>query len=448
MTFCLENSAEKINGTQPSRKQQRNSIPDSKAASARHLLLCEVLNRKVRTEKNITLGKLKDMAFIDDPKYAEITALIIGRPFGRPSLNVPWKDVIKIDEEETIVKDPPSGQEYSEFDRADEELLLRNKILDKRILDLEGSAVEVVYDMQLLLVENKLFIVAADVSRPALLRRLGIGALAKYSLRSERVAKDEENIIPWKYVQPLGADLTETKGDLKLTVTKRRLEDIRHEDIADILEELDREERIHVFNALDVQTAASALEATEPRVQREILAETSVERVGEIFAHMSPVQIAEIIAILPFDDSQEFMKLLKGDVAHKVHQIVTEHDVSASMLAMHRFLGFPGNLTVDETFARFRKEAPDSDVTMYIYILDEVGHLKGVLDINELLHADPKSKLEEVMIRNVVTVSPTTMRPKVEELLRRYHFRAIPVVDEESCRMVGVIREKDVFLTE
>ncbi|MDG6908026.1 MAG: hypothetical protein JRN20_19835, partial [Nitrososphaerota archaeon] len=287
-------AAKKFNATQPSQQEQRNSGLDSKkAASARHILLSEVLNRKVRTEKSVTLGKLKDMTFIDDPKYAEVTALIIGRPAGRPSLNVPWKDVVKIDEVETIVRDPSSGQGYSEFDRADEELLLRDKIVDKRILDLEGFAVQVVYDIQLLLVENKLFIVAADVSRSALFRRLGLGFFIKKSRRGEGKSEEKEDeIIPWKYVEPLGADLTETKGDLKLTVTKARLGDIHREDIADILEELNREERIHVFNALDSQVAASALEAIEPRVQREILAETSLERVGEIFAHMSAVQIA------------------------------------------------------------------------------------------------------------------------------------------------------------
>ena len=79
-------------------------------------------------------------------------------------------------------------------------------------------------------------------------------------------------------------------------------------------------------------------------------------------------------------------------------------------------------------------------LTMYIYVVDEEQHIKGVLDINELLQADSSSKLEEIMTRNVVTVSPTTMRAKVESLLRRYRFRAIPVVDE-SDRIVGVIRE-------
>jgi len=86
-------------------------------------------------------------------------------------------------------------------------------------------------------------------------------------------------------------------------------------------------------------------------------------------------------------------------------------------------------------------------VTMYIYVIDEKQHLRGVVDIKELLQADPKSRLQDIMTRNVVTVAPRTMRGEVEALFRKYRFRAIPIVDH-SKKIVSVIREKDVFLPE
>jgi sporulation protein YlmC with PRC-barrel domain len=408
----------------------------------RYLFLSRIIDKKVQTQRGITVGKLKDLVFKDDPRYAEVTGLVIERPLGRPAWMVPWSSIVDVTTEKTVIRDPPEGK-YPEIKRREDQLLLRDKILDKRILDMEGFDVEVVYDMQLLFVENKLFIVGANVGRHALLRRLGLGIIARSVLENA----EKEEIIPWRYVQPLSADLTSTKGDVKLTITREGLKDIHPEDLADILEELNHEERIHIFSALDSEVAADALEATEPRVQREILASTSTERAAQIFAHLSPVQIADIIAILPHDDSAEFLKILKGDVGSKVHQLLSEHDVPASVLAMHCFLGFAGDLTVEEAFTRFREEARGCDVTMYIYVVDSDQRLRGVIDINELLQADPKSKLEQIMTRNVVAVAPTTMRGEVEALFLRYHFRAIPIVDE-SKKIVGVIREKDVFLKE
>jgi CBS domain-containing protein len=410
--------------------------------TARYLLLSEIVDKKVQTRTGVTIGRLKDVVFRDDPHYAEVTGLVVERLMGRPALNVPWSNVVDVTKEKTIVQDPPEGK-YPEIARAEDLLLLRDKILDKKILDTKGFDVEIVYDAQLLFVENKLFVVGADVSRHALLRRLGLGTISK-SLLGDGA---KEDIIPWRYVQHLPADLTATKGDVKLTITREGLKDIHPEDLADILEELSQEERIHIFNALDSEVAADALEATEPRVQREILASTTTERATQIFAHLSPVQIADIIAILPREDSEEFVRILKGDVASKVHQLLTQHDVPASTLAMHCFLGFPGDLTAEEAFSRFRIDARACDVTMYIYVVDTEQHLRGVIDIKELLQADPGSKLETIMTRNVVTVPPTAMRGEIEGLFLKYRFRAIPVVDE-SKRVVGVIREKDVFLQE
>ncbi|MDG6958546.1 MAG: magnesium transporter [Nitrososphaerota archaeon] len=402
--------------------------------------MTKIIGAWVRTKSGVKLGKLKDFVFVDDPKYAEVTTLIIGRPFGDPSLKVPWSSVVGFEADEIVVRDAPDGG-YAEVGPEEDLLLLKDKLLDKKILDTEGLAVEVVYDLQLLLVENKLFMVAADVSGRARMRRLGLGRLGGGARKRGEV----EDFIPWKYVQPLEA-LTPTKGFVKLTVARDRLREIHPEDVADILEELDRDQRIHVFDALDSKAAAGALEAAEPRVQREILADTNMERIAQIFAHLSAVEIAEIISVLPRSDAVEFMKTLSPDRVVRVRELITQHEVSASVLATRHFLGFPGDLTVEDAFVRFRKEAPSSLVNMYIYIVDDEKHLKGVIDINELVQAPPNSKLEDFMVREVVMVAPSTSRGGLEALFKRYRFRAIPVVDDEG-KLMGVVREKDAFST-
>jgi len=411
---------------------------------AQYLRVSELVDRKVRTETGITLGRLQDFVFADDPKYAEVTHLLVRRPFGRPPLRIPWTQVVRLDASETVVRNPPTMASYESTDDPHELLLLRDRILDKRILDTRGFGIDVVYDIQLLRAGAKLFVVAAVIGQEARRRRLGMWGKVAASVSNGRSAEER---IPWKYVQPVGSDLTSTAGDVRLTVTREALSKIPPEDAADILEELSREERLTIFNALDTRAAALALEATEPRVQREIIADTEATRLGQIIAHLSPVEIADIVSILPEEDAQELLGMLKGDVATKVRAIVEEHEVPALTLAIHTFLEFPGGLTVDEAFTRFRHEAPKCLVTMYIYVVDADQHVRGVVDINELLQAEPTQRLEELMTQGLVVVSPTTTRTRVLELFRKYRFRAIPVVDD-SRTIVGVIREKDAFVLE
>jgi CBS domain-containing protein len=400
------------------------------------------VDRKVLTEAEVALGRLQDFVFVDDPKYAEVTHLLVRRPFGRPPLKVPWSQVVRLDRSETVVKDPPRGTEYESIDDPNELLLLRDRILDKRMLDTRGFGIDVVYDIQLLKAGTQLFVVAAVIGQEARRRRLGVWGRLAASV-AEGHASEER--IPWKYVQPIGPDLTSTAGDVRLTVTQEALSKIPPEDAADILEELSREERLTIFNALDSKAAALALEATEPRVQREIIADTDAARLGQIIAHLSPVEIADIVSVLPDNDARELLGLLRGEVATKVRLIVEEHEVPALTLTVRTFLEFPGEITVEEAFARFRREAPKCLVTMYLYVVDSDRHVRGVVDINELLQADPTQRLEEIMTQGLVVVSPRTSWTQVLDLFRKYRFRAIPVVDD-SRKILGVIREKDAFV--
>ena len=409
-----------------------------------YLRVSELVDRKVRTEAGTPLGRLQDFIFLDDPKYAEVTHLVVRRPFGRPPLRIPWSQVLRMDPLETVVRNLPGRTEYESIDDPGDLLLLRDRILDKRILDTRGLGIDVVYDIQLLKAGNQLFVVSAVTGQEARRRRLGLWGRLAASVSEGQPGEDR---IPWKYVQPVGPDLTSTAGDLRLTVTRDALNKIPPEDAADILEDLSREERLTIFNALDARAAAHALEATEPRVRREIVADTEATRLGQILAHLSPVEIADIVSVLPEDDARDLLGMLKGEVATKVRLLVDEHEVPALTLAVRRFLEFPGELTVEEAFARFRAEAPKCLVTMYIYVVDGDRHLRGVVDINELLQADPARRLEEIMTQGLVVVSPSTMRTHVLELFRKYRFRAIPVVDH-SRKILGVIREKDAFVLE
>jgi magnesium transporter len=419
------------------------SVPSAETGNNRYYLLTQLLDKPVSTTDGVTVGRLNDLEFIDDPKYGEVTGIVVRRPFGRPSLRVPWVEVVQVSPTGTTVRAPSTG-EYAEFEPTPGQILLRDTLLDKRILDTHGLGVDVVYDFQLLLAGGKLFVVAADVSGRARRRRLGLVG------RRNRTVPDggaSETRIPWRYVQSIDAGLTSTRGDIKLTVTREAARELRPEDLADVLEELGREDRIKVFGTLDSETAAHALEETEPRVQREILADADSARAVKIFSHLTPPAVADIISVLPHDDAEGFLSLLPPDVGERVRTILAQHDVAASSIATSRFLGFPGDLTAEEAFDRFRLEAPGCPVTMYIYVVDDLGKLRGVIDINELLQADPTQRLERIMAENVVSVGPGTEHAEIVALFRRYHFRALPVVDD-SGRMVGVVREKDAFILE
>ena len=81
---------------------------------------------------------------------------------------------------------------------------------------------------------------------------------------------------------------------------------------------------------------------------------------------------------------------------------------------------------------------------MYFYIVDESGKLLGVLDIKELLVAEPASRLKDLMVENVISLKCDSTMKEAAAAFLRYGFRALPVVDDSDV-LQGVVPYRDVM---
>ena len=80
---------------------------------------------------------------------------------------------------------------------------------------------------------------------------------------------------------------------------------------------------------------------------------------------------------------------------------------------------------------------------MYFYVTDEVGKLRGVVDVRELIAAQPQQTLGEIMTDRLITLGPEETLGDAVRALTRYGFRAIPVTDKEQ-RILGVVSFRDI----
>ena len=394
---------------------------------------------QVKGDKRIELGRLVDLEIKLGRLYPEVVNLIVGRSFGRPPLEVPFSWVTSIDTHRTIVEVPP-GERVREFDQESSRILVKDMILDKKIIDTDEYEVELVYDIHLLHAEGRMLVVHVDVTKAGMLRRLHFGWL-------ERMIWGEvknTQLLPWKYVQSLPTDIDRFHGNVKLTVSRERISDIHPADLADILEELSGEERMAVFNTLDTETAADALEEAEPRVQRELVASLRRDRLAELFHTMTPAQIADILEILPRVDAEALKKSLSQEEMARVSELLDAHDVKLPSLATERFLTLPDTALVRQALTKFRSKTKRYDVIMYVYVTTAEGMLKGVVDIRELIQNRSDETLRNIMTEQVITLAPTDTLADAASEFSKYGFRALPIVDDDR-KLMGVVRYKDLL---
>lgn len=404
--------------------------------------LSDMVNKKViLNDKKI--GRLLDFVVFETEKIPEVTHILVGRSFGYPSLLVPWKNVISIDIHEIVI-DIESLEKY-ENEPVPSQVLLKDHILDKKVIDMDDNDVEVVYDIKLAFQKNKLYVTDVDSSKYGLLRRIGLKWLANWIYSLAEKIKTET--IPWTYVQPLPENLSSFKGNVKLKVLKDKLPEIHPVDLADIIEELDHEQRLAIFNELDTEHASDTLEQIEPRVQRDLISSLHKEKAVELINDMTPGQAADILAILPTVDADEILLKLAeidSDNAKKIEIIVEKQEEKIINFATAHFLKLSPTTTVKEAIEIFHNTAKDKDVIMYLYIVDEADKLLGVVDIRAILQAEADEVLEELMTTNAITLDSESTLMDASRMFVRYLFRAIPITDENDI-ILGVVPYRDIM---
>jgi len=397
--------------------------------------LSEIIDRKVYL-KTQRIGRLSDMVIVETGKLPEVSHFVVSRSFGYPSLLLPWDKLTLISNTE-IVFDVSDPVEY-ERSTAEGSILLRAHILDKKILDMDDHEVEVVYDISLNFQGGKLYVSEVDFSRRRLLRRMGLKKVADWISEQRK-----ETTVSWMYVQQLPEHIDTFKGHVKLNVLKENISDIHPVDLADILEELEGDQRLAVFKELEPEHASDTLEEVEPRVQRELIRAIEKAHAAQLINAMSPAQAAVILAALPTAEADELLQMIDKDSAANVQGIIDQHDENILLFSTQKFMKMPESTQVKEVMTNFREIARNMDVIMYVYVTDVNDTLRGVVDLRELIAAEPDQSIGEIMTDNVISLSPEDTLSNAVDMFTRYSFRAIPITDAEN-KLLGIVSFRDI----
>lgn len=414
-------------------------IPRNTNQPEQVFFLSEILGAKVIFRK-ARIGKLSDVVIVETGKVPEVTYFCVARPFGNPSLLIPWRNVWRMATKEIVI-DIENIEPY-EHEPGPDAVLLRDHILDKRVLDTEDRDVEMVYDVKLVLRGDKLYVSDVDVSRYGLLRRIGLKGLANFiSMLAERV---KDQTISWTYIQPLPTQMSSFKGDVKLKVLKEKLSEIHPVDLADIFEEMEPEQRTKIFDQLETSHASDILEEIDPNVQRDLVTSLNREKVARLIDEMTPGQAADILSALPASQANDLMELFKEERATKIQSILQQQEQKILNYATSRFLTIAPDKTAGWAQAEYPRLSKGKIEIMYFYVVDEQDKLLGVLDIKELLQANDNALIKDVMITQVISLTPESTLREAFAIFSRYSFRAIPIVDE-SEKILGVLTYRDVM---
>ena len=220
---------------------------------------------------------------------------------------------------------------------------------------------------------------------------------------------------------------------------------VRPADVAVMLRGLTTEHQQSVFKILVREfpdSVSDLLTELEPGVRYNLL------------AILSPEQIAEVLERAPVDDAvylvQEMPREMKAQVLDlvdlreltEVQDQLDYEDDTAGRIMDPQYFALPEAESVQDAVSAIRDRA-DVEMIFYLYVIDEGGHLVGVISLRQLLIARGDRTLGEVMQRDIIKVETHTDQEEVAQLAARYDLLAIPVTDSRN-RLVGIVTVDDI----
>ncbi|MCB8985631.1 MAG: magnesium transporter [Ardenticatenaceae bacterium] len=231
--------------------------------------------------------------------------------------------------------------------------------------------------------------------------------------------------------------------NLELSKLRQILVAIHPADIADLLDELPPEKAVIAFELLSIEVGSEVLDETGSLVRQELLDKVDEEKLADLLDELPMDDAAEFLEDLPDDLSDRLIMLMEPEEAAEVQELLGYEEDSAGRLMTRDVAALRRFWTVDETF-RYLRSLEEDESLHYLYVVDRDDRLIGVVPLRRLITAQPEATVESIMVDQVVAVPVTADQEELAEMVARYDFVSIPVVDEDG-RFLGAVTVDDVL---
>jgi magnesium transporter len=218
---------------------------------------------------------------------------------------------------------------------------------------------------------------------------------------------------------------------------------VRPEDIAEWLDLLSLEDRQRIVGVLDHDAAGTVLTDTTPSIRAGLVEEIEPERLARIAEALPADEAADLIGELEVTESEQVLHHISKADEKVLRKLLTYPEDTAGGIMNPEVVALKPSDTVDDAI-RFLRSADQDTVTAAVYTVDEESRLQGFVRLRRLVTARPAAQLGDIMSTDVISVSVETDQEEVADLVDKYGFMAIPVVDRNN-RLVGAVTVDDVL---
>ncbi len=204
------------------------------------------------------------------------------------------------------------------------------------------------------------------------------------------------------------------------------------------------EEKTEVFLHLDPEKKLDLITELPYPEQEEIIQSLSAQGKRTLFQEMEPDDLVDIVQTLSHEVRRSVWDNLSDEAKREMLFLLRFDEDDAAGMMTPRYLALRSESLISQALQFIRANVKKVEIPNYIYVLDDLQRLIGVVSIKDILSSSDSSRITEIMERKVVSVLDETDREEVARILEEHDLISIPVVDNDDL-LLGVITFDDVI---
>ena len=215
-------------------------------------------------------------------------------------------------------------------------------------------------------------------------------------------------------------------------------------DVAGVFDEMPREVLPVLFRLLPQGAAGESFAEMQPETQEAIiggLADSELKAViGELYAD----DAADLVEEMPAAVVGRVLQAAGPDKRRLINEILKYPEDSAGSIMTTEYVDLTPSMTVSQAIERIRRTGLTRETINTCYVTDDSRVLIGILSIRMLIVSAGDTVISALMEPRVISVTTLEDQETAANMLAKYNFTALPVVDAEK-RLVGIVTVDDAM---
>ena len=216
-------------------------------------------------------------------------------------------------------------------------------------------------------------------------------------------------------------------------------------DLAAVFEDLPEEKMPVLFRLCPKDLAADVFAELSSETQEALIRGLTDRELKSVVEELCVDDATDLVEEMPASVVKRILAQAEPDTRKMINELLKYPEDSAGGVMTTEFMELAPDWTVRSAMDAIRQNGIDKETINNCYVTRKDRTLVGVVSLRALvLEKNEQRPVEELMNPNVVSVVTSTDREDAAQLIEKYGYLALPVVDKEN-RLVGILTVDDAI---